>query len=318
MKISKTTVTLLFTLTILTQLHIIASKLPVIAILANPEPEDSVEIKSSRVNMQYVRWLEESRANVVVIQPWHSESQIDDILNRANGVLWQGGDRNLVLNGQFENVARIILNKIIQKFENDKVSVPLWGTCQGFELLHALVVDSLEILGPFNASGYRAPLITNEQLIKNSKMFADLDERDMSNIQTFNVTSEYHHFGVNPQSYLHYKKLQSLFKITTLAKDKDGKFYVASIEGKEYPIYAVQFHPEMVQFTKYDKNGVADSQEAVKFAEMLSSFFIKESLKNDNRMDDEDYNKFVFINSFEKLPIYDEGYYYYHFDKTQN
>ena len=146
-------------------------------------------------------------------------------------------------------------------------------------------------------------------------MFSDLDERDKNNIKTKNVTSQYHHLGVSPHSYLSHKILHKLFRITSLAKDKDDNYYIASVEGRKYPIYAVQFHPEMVQYTKIDRKGVADSPEAVKFSEQLSNFFIVEAKKNNNTMTLEEYRKYDNINSFEKLPVYDDGYYYYFFNK---
>src|SRR3569623_328659 len=93
---------------------IMSRKLHVIAILANAEPDDSVDITSSRVNFQYVRWLEQSLADIVVIQPWYSENEIEEILSKVNGVLWQGGDRSFVLGGQFEKTSQIILNKVIE------------------------------------------------------------------------------------------------------------------------------------------------------------------------------------------------------------
>ena len=295
----------------------VKSKLPVIAILANADPDDASSAIRSRVNMQYVRWLEQSRADVVVIQPWYNETQIDEVLSKVNGVLWQGGSRNLDINGQYESVARMILLKIIEKFENENVSIPLWGTCQGFELIHVLLVNSVDILSSFNSHNYQAPLIIFEEIIRNSKMFSELDEKDKNNIKTKNVTSQYHHLGVNPESYLKHKILHKMLKITSIAKDKDENYYIASIEGKKYPIYAVQFHPEMVQFTKIDKKGVADSPEAVKFSEQISNFLISEAKKNTNTMTPEDYKKYDYINSFEKLPVYDDGYYYYFFNKEE-
>lgn len=309
---------LILSFTIILQVLSVSNKLPVIAILANPEPDNAIDITSSHINMQYVRWLEESRADIVVIQPWYNETQIEEILSKVNGVLWQGGIRDLVIDGQFESVARTILEKIIEKFENENIYIPLWGTCQGFELLHAILVNSVSILDSFNAYDYRAPLIFNQEKIRKTKMFADLDDRDINDIITKNVTSQYHHYGVSPQSYYVHKILKKFFRITSLAKDKDGKNYVASIEGRRYPIYAIQFHPEMVQFTKDDRKGVATISEAVKFSESLSSFFIKESVKNNNRMEDEDYKRFDYLSSYEKLPVYDDGYYYYYFHKEKN
>jgi gamma-glutamyl hydrolase len=290
-------------------------KLPVIAILANAEPDDAVDIKSSRVNFQYVRWLEQSLADVVVIQPWYTEKEVEEILSKVNAVLWQGGDRNLTLSGQFEKTARIILNKVIEK-NDQKNYLPLWGTCQGFELLHGLVADTLDVLTSFNADNYQAPLILNERKIRDTKMFSDFSVKDILNMQMYNVTSEYHHFGVETSTYLSHPALMNFFKATTLAKDIDGKLYIGTMESRNYPIYGSQFHPEMVQFTKDERSGVPQSLEAVKLSQSLSMFLIKESMKNKNVMSVEEMNRFDYINSFSNTPVYNDGYYYYYFNKT--
>jgi gamma-glutamyl hydrolase len=294
------------------------ARMPVIAILANPFPENSQNILSSRVNMQYVRWLEQSRADVVVIQPWYNEETIDEILIKVNGVLWQGGDRDLIMNGQFENTARYILNKLMAIYDNENKSVPLWGTCQGFELLHALIADTTNVLEKFNAEEYTTPLIFNRLKIISSKMFQDMTKKDLNDIKTKNVTSEFHQLGISLNSYMNYQKLNDFLRISTLGKDKDGKLYVASVEAKKYPVYAIQFHPEMVQFTKDDRPGVADSPEAIKLAQNLSTFFIREAKKNSNYMTDKEMVKYDYLNTFEKTPIKQEDYYYYLFDKITN
>jgi hypothetical protein len=51
---------------------------------------------------------------------------------------------------------------------------------------------------------------------------------------------------------------------------------------------------------------------------MLSIFFIKMAMKNNNKMNDEDYKRFDYINTIEKLPVYNDGYYHYYFNKEEN
>ena len=39
-------------------------------------------------------------------------------------------------------------------------------------------------------------------------------------------------------------KLNEFFNITSIAEDTNKKMFVNCIEAKNYPIFAVQFHPE--------------------------------------------------------------------------
>jgi hypothetical protein len=110
-----------------------------------------------------------------------------------------------------------------------------------------------------------------------------------------------------------------MFKITSYGKDLNGQEYIASVEGNKYPIYAVQFHPEMVSYTKIQNPGIPKSMEAVRISQIFSNFFIKQALLNNNSMDLEEMNKFDYINSFTKIPSPGANLatYYYHFYKDK-
>ena len=214
-------------------------KPPVVAILANAQPDDAVDITSSRVNYQYVRWLDQSRADVVVIQPWYTKDQVEEILSKVNGVLWPGGDRNMVLGGQFENVAKIILDYIMKLYDTKGITLPLWGTCQGLQLLHVLLVNSTEVLTKFNSFNIRSKILINYQTFNSSKLFEDFSPRDLSNIQNMNITAQFHNLGVGDLEYEKYPNLKNILKITSYASDLEYKTYINSVEGIKYPFYAL-------------------------------------------------------------------------------
>jgi gamma-glutamyl hydrolase len=289
---------------------------PVIAILANPEPDNTNDAQKSRVNYQYVRWLEQNRAEVIVIQPWHEKEEIEEIVSKVNGILWLGGDRNLNLEGQFERVARIIMDKVKDLLDNRKVSVPLWGTCQGFELIHALVAGSLDVLTHFDSFEMTSPI----QLInkEKSKMFEGFSNIEVSFLENFNSTAQFHNFGLSEAEYKKYPQLDDMLEITSFGYDRKGLKYIATVEGKHYPIYAVQFHPEMVGYTKSNVKGVPQSVEAVRVSQLLGNFFFQQILLNQNQMTKEEILKYDYLNSFEKLPLFEEEYYFYRFEKKDN
>ena len=288
-------------------------KPPVIAILANPQPDNTNDAQLSRVNYKYVRWLEQNRAEVVVIHPWYSKEQIGDIVSKSNGLLWLGGDRDLLIGGQFETAAKYILEKVMDLFDNHNISVPLWGTCQGFELLHILVADSLEVLDHFNSYNIQSPIELNQKV--KSKMFADFSKIEISYLQNYNSTAQFHNLGVGEKQYEDFPLLRNFFEISSFGYDLNGKKYIASMESKRYPIFAVQFHPEMVSYTRGTSRGVPQSLEAIRVSQLLGDFFFKQIFMNHNYMDLEDMMKYDHLNSFEKLPILEDEYYFYRFEK---
>jgi len=54
----------------------------------------------------------------------------------------------------------------------------------------------------------------------------------------------YHKNATSVDTFLDNQKLNAFFDITSVNFDGNGKWFVSSIEAKDYPIYAVQFHPE--------------------------------------------------------------------------
>jgi gamma-glutamyl hydrolase len=292
-----------------------SSNAPVIAILANPEPDNTNDAQKSRVNYQYVRWLEQNRAEVIVIQPWYEKKEIEEIVSKANGVLWLGGDRKLNMEGQFEKVAKVIMEKVKDLYDNHNISVPLWGTCQGFELIHALVAGSLDVLTNFDSFGMTSNILLSNR--EKSKMFASFSDLEVSFLEKFNTTAQFHNYGVNEEEFKRYPQLDDLLEITSYGYDRKGLKYISTVEGKHYPIYAVQFHPEMVGYTKFSSKGVPQSVEAVRVSQLLGTFFFEEILKNQNQMTKEEMLKYNYLNSFEKLPLYEEEYYFYRFEKNK-
>jgi len=98
----------------------------------------------------------------------------------------------------------------------------------------------------------------------------------------------------------------------------NGKAYFNSVEAKNYPIYATQFHPEMVQYTFVNRQGVPDSLEAVKVSQLLSNFVVKEARKNRQLFKHEDMKEEDFVNSYSALPVIEEEWFYYKFKKSNS
>ena len=59
---------------------------PSIGIYVLPYPlNDSISYNKTQVGIPYIRWLESSGANLLIIQQWYSDNEIDNILNKING-----------------------------------------------------------------------------------------------------------------------------------------------------------------------------------------------------------------------------------------
>ena len=80
---------LFFILLILLQLiHVLNYPIfPTILTISIPISEDD---SKSRVENNYVRWLQASGADIISVHPWTSNEEIDYLLTKVNGILFQG------------------------------------------------------------------------------------------------------------------------------------------------------------------------------------------------------------------------------------
>ena len=80
-----------------------------------------------------------------------------------------------------------------------------------------------------------------------STMFDSANDRVREIASTQNVTFNHHRNGIEPERFLANDDLNSMFVITSVNKDLNGRPFVSSFEARDieaYPFYAVQWHPE--------------------------------------------------------------------------
>ena len=262
---------------------------PTIGIYAMPYPKNDYSIyNQTLVGIPYIRWLESSGANVLIIQQWYSNKEIDDILNNINGVLLIGDERNITLNQSWEKNLTYLVNKSLDK------NIPIWATSLGFEIIHVLIAnkdilefgfDDKNVIHSFNLTD------------NNSKMFSLFDE---SLLKSLNNNSGYynHKFSLNKTRFNTEKKLTDFFKITSYSKDMKSKEFINSVEGINKKIYATQFNPEKIPFQRKNYNNIEYEKNSIRVSTFLGIFFVEECRKNGNKFN-LDKKKYYFIDSYE-------------------
>ena len=84
------------------------------------------------------------------------------------------------------------------------------------------------------------------------------------------------------------------WKITSISKSKGGDLFVSTLEAKDYPIFAVQFHPEKNLYEwKISADRTADG---ARIAQILSNKFVAYARKNNNSMSYEDFKQRAIYN----------------------
>jgi gamma-glutamyl hydrolase len=302
--------TLLFYLILKTT---ISTYQPVIGILVLPIPWDTLESKEGIILVTYIRWLEAAGARVVPIAPWISEAELDTLLNKINGVLFTGGARELKIDQDFERVANYILNRSIQLKNSNNITFPIFGTCLGFELLHILIQKN-NSLDHFSSYNFKAPLTINKSI--NSRLFSHLSAEEIEQVSRTPSVAEFHRKGISPKRFKDCKELKEFFEISAITFDKKGEVDIAAVEGKNYPIYGVQFHPEKVIYNRNKRDAVPQNSISIKLSQSLASFFVNEARLNNNIMTVDEAEKLGILDPSLKLPVKaKDGSYTYRFKK---
>ncbi|EDQ86726.1 uncharacterized protein MONBRDRAFT_28072 [Monosiga brevicollis MX1] len=253
-------------------------------VLANMDP-DSLPIPTNHIKRAnsttptascfeafYVQWLESSGLQVAIIPYSASDELLETIMGSVNGVLFTGGELGLQMNSTYYQTANKILQQV--KAKNDAgTHFPLWGTCMGFQLLHILVANNESALSrnAFDSEDISLPLIFTQEA-STSRLFGGLPANMQHNLATENLTSNLHHDGVAPTAYSDYPELAAFYSVLSTNTDRQGKAFVSSVESKNYPIFAVQWHPERPQFEWVEDRHINHSLDAIEAMQYVGRF----------------------------------------------
>jgi len=145
-------------------------------------------------------------------------------------------------NPQFISNITKIFEMSLQKGEY----FPIWGTCFGFEML-LFLVGGFTTLKKYDAHGFYSMKITEEG--HSSKMMRSFSKEYKTYLEKHKSTMQNHEYGISVDDFMSNLHLRRFYNILTTSLDDNGKEYICAIEGKYYPIYGVQFHPERQRTT---------------------------------------------------------------------
>ena len=271
-----------------------------------------------RVENTFVRFLQASGADLIVVHTWTDLKNIDHLLeNKVTGVIFQGIDTIDKTIDPYINILKYIQSKIISIYNSSKgkKKIPILALGNDMTILGILSSNkndfsiSKVIVGPnkikFNNDG------------KKSWIFSDLQKSDFNSLENENICSNYI-TNLIPKN-LFDNKLKNYFKIisTSLYENEE---YVSIMESNLYPIIGMSFHPEHIVFEENKMFNVPDSLEAIKTARFIGNSFVNYGRINSfNEMTIEEKKdnkgKFDFIDPYGNFPEFIEGRYQYLFKK---
>lgn len=278
---------------------------PVIGVLTLPVTvKRQLKFGNSSFATSYIRWVEAGGARTLPILYDSSKEELDYILNRINGVLWTGGlvDFNPEVTdpegSKYLTTTQHIFRHVTD--ENDKGNYyPIWGTCLGFERLSQLVAGDKDgsILEDVDAENFGINLqLTSEGWM--SRIFGGMTYELFKEVASplGHLAFNNHGLGIHPDVFRS-TPLNDKFKILSIDEDRNGKLFVSTVEGRDQPFYASQWHPEKASWEWTPKYAMSHTENAITFSNYLGRFFVNECKFNKNKFENETLlNKILSVN----------------------
>ncbi|XP_038560254.1 gamma-glutamyl hydrolase [Micropterus salmoides] len=272
---------------------------PVIGILTQIVTDDVMKpFGKTYIPASYVKYIESGGSRVIPIRLTLTTAEYENIFKKINGLVFIGGAADLETS-EFARVARIFYQLALTA--NDAGDFfPIWGTCMGMQLLTVLVAGE-NLLTNTTAENIAMPLnLTTEA--DSSRMFKGFPHRLMKALTQEPLTGNFHNYGVTVKTFQDNDKLKSFFSLLSTNIAENGAHFVSTIEGKTYPFYGVQWHPEVNRF-QWDKNlNFPHSPHAVELSSLLAEFFVKEGRRSLHQFDNPEEEASSLIYSY--TPIY--------------
>jgi gamma-glutamyl hydrolase len=232
----------------------------------------------SYVAAGYVKWIEASGGRAVPIRFYASDDELHRLFKSINGLVFAGGLTWLWLDAPYVIQARKMFNWAVA--ENDKGNpFPIHGTCLGFQLLQILVsnVSRDDLLIDTDSVAHATTLEFSPEAMT-SKLFSTMDRDLMSKLSdsTYNLAIQNHMYGVPPEHYERWPIIKKWYNILTWSKDRNGTVYASTLEGKKYPFFGTQWHPEKPPY-EFGMEEIPHSLDALRVSQHLSNMFLEQA-----------------------------------------
>mmetsp|Transcript_28397 Transcript_28397/g.91546 ORF Transcript_28397/g.91546 Transcript_28397/m.91546 type:complete len:328 (-) Transcript_28397:250-1233(-) len=202
---------------------------PIIGIMAQPSGSTQQYVAAS-----YVKFVEMAGGRAMPLSYFSANDTT--WLDQINGVLFPGGASDP------PPIAQFVVEYAKRKYDEDGDYFPVWGTCLGFEWLAEVCGG---FLTNFQAENISLPLIFTEKA-RTSYLFKNANVRQKLAAEP--LTANFHTQGVPPTEYAPGSPLGELFDVLSTNFDSNGLEFVSTVEGKRYPLFGVQWHPEKNTF----------------------------------------------------------------------
>ena len=261
--------------------------------------------KPNYIAASYVKYLESSGARVVPIWNNLTETETEEIFNSINGVLFPGGDVDWINSGYAEVGSRILdlAKKSFDKTPQDYF--PIWAICLGHEFLSVNVSGRKKILSLTDSENITLTLNFQEGY-KQSKIFRDMSPELEQFLSTVPITANFHEWSVTVKSFNESKEMKDFFNVLSTSVDRNGTEFVSTMEGKHYPFFSTQWHPEKNSFEWNPTRNMSHIAKAIETTQYMSNLFVNKARLSQHKFESTEKEEAALI--YQYNPLYTGKY----------
>jgi gamma-glutamyl hydrolase len=266
---------------------------PVIGVVSQPM---SSQPGLSYIAASYPKWIEMAGARAVPLKMGDSDAYIDGLLSQLNGVVWPGGGADITsASSDYYKFASKIWHKALA-LNDAGTYFPQWGTCLGFEFIHVMASGGAGAAGAadsvlqcdFDSEDLPLPLNFSNGAAATARMLDGMPAPLLHALSTEALTQNEHKCGVPTGVYggQGNAKVAAFFDVVATNVDRKGRPFVSMVEGKKYPVYGMQAHPEKSNFEWTTKEALAipHTRHAVEMSQWFATFFVEEARRNGQKL----------------------------------
>ncbi|XP_061408662.1 gamma-glutamyl hydrolase-like [Lethenteron reissneri] len=218
---------------------------PIIGVLCQETVTGLSALGPSYIAAWCVKFLESSGSRVVPIRVGLSKSEYTDVFYSINGLFILGGDVDLVTSA-YAKAAKILFDLVMQNL--------LRITC------------TQDVALPLN--------LTKES--KQSKLFRNFPKGVLDTLASESMTGNMHNWSLSLKNFSANEKLRNFYRVLTTNTDSSGVEFISTMEAYHYPVYALQWHPEMNPYEWANQRALVHSDGAIRAAFHMAAFLVSE------------------------------------------
>ena len=295
---------------------------PTILTVSIPIMEKNSNLKNafieSRVENNYLRWLQASGADLIVVHPWTNYEEIDYLLSKVNGVLFQGNPDNLDIKSSYYNTIKYIYKKVIE-INDSGIKMPIISIGDDFSLLSSIIAeDNISFITNLKVKISQPSNINLFSSVDKTIIFKEFEQNDIEPLEEGNILPNNLNRFISVKNFISDFHLGQKFNVVATSKSEDGKEYVAIVEGKKYPIIMISFHPEYVVFEQNSQLIVPQTLQAIYTSRFIGNGFVFYGRKNvPNIFTVEEKQKYCYIDPYGEFPKIINGRFNYLYKNSQ-